>query len=295
MSSIGSTDLVLTPEMKKHHRTQFNELMAERLSNMDDTAGPMKVQSHQQKIDFLLELEAGKKSNPPVTKSQLKNKYPQAYDWAKTYDVIVVGTEKPMLVYSFKGVSKEGEIVGLDQCQQVLHRDNVYDNIIALHTGTEGSGKTGHPKARTFKKAVVAKYGKSVPAWATDLLCATCPVCIRQQTRKKPKAGHTPIFTPGFNSRCQIDIIDMQSMPDGPFKYILGYHCHGIKAPLLYALATKEIRAVAWILFNIFTMWGPPATLQADNGSEFGQTALSGRAKFVNIDDQVSNVFTMPM
>ena len=122
MSSIGSTDLVLTPEMKKHHRTQFNELMAERLSNMDDTAGPMKVQSHQQKIDFLLELEAGKKSNPPVTKSQLKNKYPQAYDWAKTYDVIVVGTEKPMLVYSFKGVSKEGEIVGLDQCQQVVHQ-----------------------------------------------------------------------------------------------------------------------------------------------------------------------------
>ena len=115
-------------------------------------------------------------------------------------------------------------------------------------------------------------------------------MCIRSQKRKKPVAGHTPIITQGFNERSQMDLIDMQSCPDGPFNYILSYHCHGTKAPILEALATKEIRAVAWILFNIFTMWGPPAILQTDNGREFNRSACNGRAKKVEIDDTVSTM-----
>ena len=177
----------------------------------------------------------------------------------------------------------------MDQYQQVLHRGNVFDHILQIHTGGVGNGRVCHSKARTFLNAVKTKYGRSVPEWATDLLCATCPVCIRQKPRKKPTAGHTPIITAGFGARCQLDLIDMQSMPDGPFNYILGYHDNGIKAPLLFALATKEIRAVAWVLFNIFTMWGPPAILQTDNGREFNQAACNGRARKVDLDDQVRN------
>ena len=55
-----------------------------------------------------------------------------------------------------------GEIVGLDQFQQVLHRGNVFERILKVHTGEAGNGRVCHSKARTFKLAVVAKYGKRV-------------------------------------------------------------------------------------------------------------------------------------
>ena len=42
-------------------------------------------------------------------------------------------------------------------------------------------------------------------------------------------AGHQPIITLGFGSRGQLDLIDMQSMPDGAFKWIMNYTDHGIK------------------------------------------------------------------
>ena len=42
MSSIGSTDLALTEEMKIHHRDHFYQLLNEKLDKKDHTAMPMK-------------------------------------------------------------------------------------------------------------------------------------------------------------------------------------------------------------------------------------------------------------
>ena len=99
MSSIGSTDLVLTEEMKTHHRDHYYQLLNEKLDKKDHTAMPMKEELHKRKLTFLLELEAGKNSIPPVTKSQLVKKYPQAYDWDRKYALIAIGTSQ-VLVYS---------------------------------------------------------------------------------------------------------------------------------------------------------------------------------------------------
>jgi IS30 family transposase len=67
----------------------------------------------------------------------------------------------------------------------------------------------------------------------------------------------------------QVDLIDMQSFPDGDYKYILVYQDHGIKFCVIEALTKKSKMAVALELLRIFSLLGPPMILQSDNGREF--------------------------
>ena len=91
--------------------------------------------------------------------------------------------------------------------------------------------------------------------------------------RKPAIAGHKPILTNGLGSRGQVDLIDLQSCPDGSCKFLLNYQDHGIKLYDNRALTTKRNTAVAFALLDIFTMIGAPAILQTDNGREFSGAA----------------------
>eukprot|EP01082_Thalassiosira_pseudonana_P007804 g6263.t1 g6263 contig23:61716-63595(+) len=240
----------------------------------------MTEDDYDQRVTFLKMLNSGS------TLTELKNTYSQAYQWSKKFELVVFGTSEKL-------VFKADVTVPLDQRKQVLHRGNIFKAIYAIHTGAEGNGCVGHRMARTFHTACADRYGKSSPQWVTNLLCKTCPVCISKNTRKKLKAGHTPLLTRGFQARGQIDLIDMQSTPDGEFRFILSYRCHGTKFCLLEPLRSKEKKSVAWALFCIFTVLGPPAILQADNGREFNGAACGGKAKQVDIDDEfVDGVIT---
>ena len=67
----------------------------------------------------------------------------------------------------------------------------------------------------------------------------------------------------------QVDLIDMQSFPDGKCKFILVYQDHGIKFCVIEALEKKTKSEVALALLRIFSLLGPPMILQSDNGREF--------------------------
>ena len=110
---------------------------------------------------------------------------------------------------------------------------------------------------------------------------------MRSNQRKKPKAGHQPLLTRGMNVRAQIDLIDYQSMPDGPYNYVLAYQDHGIKFCQLHPLTKKTHRAIALELINIFCIFGPPSILQADNGTEFSQGAT--KSHHIQLDEEVSH------
>jgi hypothetical protein len=100
---------------------------------------------------------------------------------------------------------------------------------------------------------VKEKYGKSIPGWVCKLFTDTCPICVGRLNKKKPKAGHSPILTHGFGARGQIDCIDLQSMPDGNFVYLLNYQDHGVKFMFSIPMTSKRSAAVAWALLEIFT------------------------------------------
>lgn len=72
-----------------------------------------------------------------------------------------------------------------------------------------------------------------------------------------------------MNSRCQVDLIDMQSQPDNDFKFIFVYQDHLTKFVQLRALKSKRAEEVAYHLIDIFTIFGAPSVLQSDNGREF--------------------------
>ena len=115
--------------------------------------------------------------------------------------------------------------------------------------------------------------------------------------------------------RGQVDLIDLQSMADGDYKYILNYQDHGIKDVYPVALKSKRVVEVAmsligmtiievaslsfllkWPSFSIemaaflgiFKFIGPPIILHSDNGREFSNLAGMTGAKLT--DDELGNV-----
>lgn len=198
------------------------------------------------------------------------------YKWMKKFDIRTVDTSNVLI---FKQV--EGE--ALDACQKVVKYSKIFDVVRNIHELEVGND---HPKAKTLYKRVWIKYGKSIPRWVCEIFPLFCPVCIRSKPRKKAKAGHQPLLTRGMNVRAQIDLIDYQSMPDGPYNYVLDYQDHGIKFCQLRALTQRTHRAVALELIQIFCIFGPPSILQADNGKEFSHGA--SKSRHVQIDEEVS-------
>ena len=97
--------------------------------------------------------------------------------------------------------------------------------------------------------------------------------CYKCKIKKvKPKNSTKlvvhPLSSNDFNARGQVDLIDMQSCPDGSYKFILNYQDHFTKFCVLGPLKTKTATEVAYHLLDIFTTFGTPAILQLDNGRE---------------------------
>ncbi|XP_045451043.1 KRAB-A domain-containing protein 2-like [Melitaea cinxia] len=82
-----------------------------------------------------------------------------------------------------------------------------------------------------------------------------------------------------MNSRCQVDLIDFQTQPDGNFKFIMVYQDHLTKFVLLRALQCKRAAEVAYHLNDIFLTIGMPCILQSDNGREFVNNVISELAR----------------
>ena len=269
------------------HRRLFQEKMDVELAKKNNTAYPISEELFNRKFAFVRLQQSG----VPIVKLRDEHNYSMAYVWGEKYDIITIGSCETLVYKETPDI--DGQLPAYDKYKKVSCRSTCFNDIRGVHIQNGG-----HKKSRKLFDACKTRFGASLPIWATDMLVATCPNCITKSTRKKPKAGHQPIITRGFGARGQIDLIDMQSMPDGPFNWIINYTDHGIKLTLLGALCKKECRGVAWHLFQLFCLIGPPAILQADNGREFNGMALGGKGGKAEISDEVkstpiSNIFLL--
>ncbi|KAL3916466.1 MAG: hypothetical protein SGPRY_006810, partial [Prymnesium sp.] len=105
----------------------------------------------------------------------------------------------------------------LEEVMVVSHRDRMFDDICKIHVNG------GHCKGRALHDAVHKAHGASISHKIQDLFVSYCPTCIEARPRKAMLAGHTPILTKGFGTRGQVDLGDLQSTPDGEFKYLMNY------------------------------------------------------------------------
>jgi len=71
-----------------------------------------------------------------------------------------------------------------------------------------------------------------------------------------------------------MDLIDMQSMAQGSYKWIMVYQDHLTKFCVLRPLSSKRA-ALAHHLTKLFLLFGAPYILQSDNGSEFTAEVIS--------------------
>ena len=128
---------------------------------------------------------------------------------------------------------------------------------------------TGHGGRDRMKKELNHKYA-NITTWALNKFKSFCLEC--QKKRKKPTATGVvvrPTLSEDFNSRGQVDLIDMQSMAVDGHKWIMVYQDHLTKYCILKPLASKRAVEVACQLLDIFLLIGAPAILHTDNGCEF--------------------------
>ena len=141
--------------------------------------------------------------------------------------------------------------------------EEIFDVIKRVHLLTAHGGKDKMVKEVNKKYANVAQESLSL----FKSLCVEC-----HQNRKRSTTKGTvvrPIISKDFNSRGQVDLIDMQSMKQGEFRWIMVYQDHLTKFCVLRPLTSKRAAEVAYQLLDIFLLLGAPCVLQSDNGSEF--------------------------
>lgn len=98
-----------------------------------------------------------------------------------------------------------------------------------------------------------------------------CQICHAKKSVQSSGFVVRPIVEKGYLKRGQVDLIDMQSRPDGEFKWILVFQDHFSKRVSLRSLRKKSGLEVAEALIEIFAETGAPRLLhsQSDNGREF--------------------------
>ena len=92
-------------------------------------------------------------------------------------------------------------------------------------------------------------------------------LCVsRLKKSKVPKKGLVikPMIFSEMNSRAPVELIDMQSQPDGDLKWILVYQDHLTKCVPLHPVKSKRAPEIAYKLLDIFSIFGAPSILQSD-------------------------------
>ncbi|CAF1096962.1 unnamed protein product [Didymodactylos carnosus] len=174
----------------------------------------------------------------------------------KTYDVINVGGQQKLVK---KINSSEDGII-----KYYVSLDELFDVVQTAHV------TIGHRGINNTLKEIKKKYA-NVTERQVKLFISGCHECKIKCSKPKnsSKLVVQPVISHDFNARGQVDLIDMQSCPDGPFKFILNYQDHFTKFCVSRPMKTKTAAEVAYHLLDIFTMFGAPVILQSHNGREF--------------------------
>lgn len=148
-----------------------------------------------------------------------------------------------------------------------VKNEDMFDILHEIHVSV------GHGGRNRMVNEAQKKY-KNITQEAIMIYLRLCKSC--QMKLKSGKKGIVvkPILSNEMNSRCQVDLIDMQTNPDGNYKFILVYQDHLTKFVQLRPLNSKTAEEVAKVLLDIFCIFGAPSILQSDNGREFANKVV---------------------
>ena len=165
--------------------------------------------------------------NATVSMQSGARRTPAEYYWSKKYDVMSISDVDYLIL---KKDSPDSPTVRVPL-------EEYYDILLDIH---RQSGHGGRDKIQYQLKDRFIIVRKAI-----DLFLSLCPIC--ESERNIPKKGIVtkPITSRDFNERGQVDLIDLQSAPDGEFKWLLNYQDHGTKFIHLRPLRSKKAIEVA--------------------------------------------------
>jgi hypothetical protein len=113
------------------------------------------------------------------------------------------------------------------------HLDDMYDILKRTHIAT------GHGGRDKMLKVLSVKYA-NITVEVVELFKTLCLECMKKRKRIATKGVVVrPILTREYGSRGQVDLVDMHSMPNGQYKWILVYQDHLTKFCVLRPLSSK--------------------------------------------------------
>ena len=129
------------------------------------------------------------------------------------------------------------------------HMDDIFDIIKRCHIAT------GHGGRDKMLKVLTSKYA-NITREVVELFKSLCLECLKKRKRAAVKGVvMRPILTKDYGSRGQVDLVDMQSMPNGVYKWIMVYQDHLTKYCILRPLSSKRAAEVAFQLVDIFLLF----------------------------------------
>uniref|UniRef100_A0A2H8TQZ8 KRAB-A domain-containing protein 2 n=1 Tax=Melanaphis sacchari TaxID=742174 RepID=A0A2H8TQZ8_9HEMI len=177
----------------------------------------------------------------------------------KKYDVMTVQGEEKLIM----PITAEGNCVKL-----YAFNEELFEIVHEIHLSI------GHGGRNRMEYEINKKF-KNITRETIMSYLNFCESCERKGNTVKKGLVVKPIVSSEMNSRCQVDLIDMQAQPDGDYTFICVYQDHLTKFVILRPLKHKSAEAIANVLLDIFTLFGAPAILQSDNGREFVNKIIS--------------------
>lgn len=232
-------------------RKKFYERLGESVSNKKDNNFYITAERYTSLLNEVKEAKS------------VKVKQTVHYRRLKRYDILKIGGEEKLI----SPVSAEKEEILYYVCFEDLF-NVTHDAHIAV----------GHGGRTRMIKELSRKY-KNVTVETIVTYLRLCEICQKKQKILKKGIVVKPILHSELNSRCQIDLVDMQSNPDGDVKFIMLYQDHLTKFVLLRPLRSKTADEVAHHLLDIFTTFGAPNILHSDNGREFCNETIQSLCK----------------
>lgn len=193
-----------------------------------------------EKYDEMIKVLSGGKSG---------QKSKQDYNWLAQYKLINFGESESVIVRikDLKQHSTKGNHtceVDLNKLQILAHEEELFSILHQAHCKD-----LGHCHSRKMHEHLM-KYYINFSRPLCDLYVSLCSICCQtKKTTAKPE-GFKPILSETFNSRGQVDLIDMQASPDGQYKWILNYMDHLTKFCYLRSLISKCKKYSIYVKFG---------------------------------------------
>ena len=104
--------------------------------------------------------------------------------------------------------------------------ETLYEAISEIHNQLEHAG-------RDLMYNKVKKVYANISKLHVQAFVDSCQKCQLKKSRIRKSIVVKPIISKNYNSRAQVDCIDLQSQPDGDYKYVLVYQ---VKVIFLFEL-----------------------------------------------------------